>query len=131
MHCFYFLLINQNWGYNLCNPKAVTNPQNSLYYPLPVSRYWANARWRYFYFLDFWSIPKGSLTKHDKRNTAASKKLMMTSCQQICDVIVIFFIYGQFGAIWKLDSGCMVCKLGTCVRTYKIQVSSIILTSFR
>ena len=27
-----------------------------------------------------------------------------------CDVIVIFLIYGQFGAIQKLDSGRMVCK---------------------
>ena len=27
-----------------------------------------------------------------------------------CDVIIIFPIYGQFGAIWKPDSGCIVCK---------------------
>ena len=27
-----------------------------------------------------------------------------------CDVIVIFPIYGQFGAIRKLDSGRIVCK---------------------
>ena len=27
-----------------------------------------------------------------------------------CDVIVIFPIYGQFGAIRKLDSRCIVCK---------------------
>ena len=27
-----------------------------------------------------------------------------------CDVIVIFPIYGQFGAIWKPDSGRMVRK---------------------
>ena len=27
-----------------------------------------------------------------------------------CDVIVIFMIYGQFGAIWKLVSGGVVCK---------------------
>ena len=27
-----------------------------------------------------------------------------------CDVIVIFQIYGQFEAIWKLDSGRIVCK---------------------
>ena len=30
---------------------------------------------------------------------------------QICDVIVIFPIYGQFEAIWKMDSGCIVCKI--------------------
>ena len=29
----------------------------------------------------------------------------------ICDVIVIFPIYGQFGAIRKLDSGRMVCNI--------------------
>ena len=27
-----------------------------------------------------------------------------------CDVIAIFSIYGQFGAIWKPDSGRIVCK---------------------
>ena len=27
-----------------------------------------------------------------------------------CDMIVVFLIYGQFGAIRKLDSGCIVCK---------------------
>ena len=28
-----------------------------------------------------------------------------------CDFIVIFPIYGQFGAIWKPDSGRIVCKI--------------------
>ena len=27
-----------------------------------------------------------------------------------CDVIVIFSVYDQFGAIWKLDSKRLVCK---------------------
>ena len=27
-----------------------------------------------------------------------------------CDIIIIFPIYGQFGAIWKLDSARIVCK---------------------
>ena len=27
-----------------------------------------------------------------------------------CGVIATFLIYGQFGAIWKPDSGRMVCK---------------------
>ena len=27
-----------------------------------------------------------------------------------CNVIVIFLIEGQFGVMWKPDSGCMVCK---------------------
>ena len=34
----------------------------------------------------------------------------MTSCQQNCDVIVIFSIYDQFGAIRKPDSERIVCK---------------------
>ena len=29
---------------------------------------------------------------------------------EICDVIAIFLIYGQFGAIQKPNSGCIVCK---------------------
>ena len=28
-----------------------------------------------------------------------------------CDVIAIFPIYNQFGAIWKPDSGGIVCKI--------------------
>ena len=27
-----------------------------------------------------------------------------------CDIIAIFPICDQFGAIWKPDSGCIVCK---------------------
>ena len=26
------------------------------------------------------------------------------------DAAIIFPIYGQFGAIWKPDSGCVICK---------------------
>ena len=33
-----------------------------------------------------------------------------------CDVIVIFMIYGQFGTIWKQDSGRIVCE--TCIFIY-------------
>ena len=47
------------------------------------------------------------VTKTDKRNKTTSKKLTMTSCQRI-DVIAIFPIYGQFGAIRKPDSGRIV-----------------------
>ena len=52
----------------------------------------------------------GAVTKLDKRNKITSKKteddVMLTNCE----ATVIFFIYGQFGAIWKPDSGCIVCK---------------------
>ena len=27
-----------------------------------------------------------------------------------CNVVIIFPIYGQFGAIWKSDSECMICE---------------------
>ena len=53
----------------------------------------------------------GPVTKLDNRKTATSKKcLAMTVCRQIFDVIVIFPISGQFGAIPKPDSGRVVCK---------------------
>ena len=51
------------------------------------------------------------VTKHVKRNTAIFKKIDDDVMPANCDVIVIFPIYGQFGAILKLDSGCMDCKI--------------------
>ena len=42
----------------------------------------------------------GPVTKVDKRNVMS----------EYCDVIAIFPVYGQFGAIRKLDSRCIVCK---------------------
>ena len=50
----------------------------------------------------------GTVTKLDKRNK--SKKNYDDVMSQNCDVIVIFPIYGQFGAIRKPDSGRIVCK---------------------
>ena len=52
----------------------------------------------------------GSVTKIDKKNKITSKKFDDDVIPKNCDVIVIFPIYGQFGAIWKPDSGCIVCK---------------------
>ena len=52
-----------------------------------------------------------AVTKLDKRNMATSKKFDVDTMSAHCDVMVIFPIYGQFGAIWKSDSGCMVCKI--------------------
>ena len=49
----------------------------------------------------------GPVTKLDKRNKTTSKKFDDDVMSENCDVIVIFPIYGQFGAIWKLDSGCL------------------------
>ena len=45
----------------------------------------------------------GPVTKLDKRNTVRSKKFDEFS--ESCDVIVIFPIYSQFGAIRKPDPG--------------------------
>ena len=52
----------------------------------------------------------GPLTKLNKRNTTTSKKLRNDVTLINCDVIIIFWIYGQFGAIRKPDSGRMVCN---------------------
>ena len=52
----------------------------------------------------------GPVTKLDKRNTITSEKFDNDVPSENCDVIVIFPIYGQFGAIRKPDSGRMVCK---------------------
>ena len=52
-----------------------------------------------------------SITKRDKRNKAASKKMDDDVISENCDVIAIFPIYGQFGAIRKPDSGGVECKI--------------------
>ena len=50
----------------------------------------------------------GPVPKIDKRNTATSIDNDILS--ENCDVIIIYSIYGQFGAIRKPDFGNMVCK---------------------
>ena len=52
----------------------------------------------------------GPVTKLDKRNKMMPKKLSYDVMSVSCDVIAILPIYGQFGAIQKTDSGCIVCK---------------------
>ena len=52
----------------------------------------------------------GPATKLSKRKKTTSKKLEDEVISANCNVIVIFPIYGKFGAIWKPDSGCIVCK---------------------
>ena len=52
----------------------------------------------------------GPVTKLDKRNKTTSKKIGDAVMSENYDVIDIFPIYSQFGAIWKKDSGCIVCK---------------------
>ena len=46
----------------------------------------------------------GPVTKLDKRNKTTSKKFNDDFISANCDAIVIFPIYGQFGAIRKPDS---------------------------
>ena len=45
------------------------------------------------------------VTKLDKRNKTTLKKFDYDVMSANCDVVVIFLIYDQFGAIWKPDSG--------------------------
>ena len=50
------------------------------------------------------------VTKRDKRNKTTSKKFDDDVMSGNCDTTAIFSIYGQFGAIRKLNSGRIVCK---------------------
>ena len=52
----------------------------------------------------------GPVTKHDKRNKTALKKIDDDVMSENCEIIVIFPVYVQFGAIKKPDSGHIVCK---------------------
>ena len=52
----------------------------------------------------------GPVTKLHKRSKTTLKKVDDDVMLENCDVIVIFPIYGQFGAIWKPDYGCIVSK---------------------
>ena len=50
------------------------------------------------------------VTKLEKRNKKTSKNFDDDIMSENSDIIAIFPIYGQFGAIWKPDSGRIVCK---------------------
>ena len=52
----------------------------------------------------------GPVTKLDKRNKTTSKKFDVDVMSENCDVIVIFRIFDQFGAVQGLDSGYRACK---------------------
>ena len=53
----------------------------------------------------------GPVTEHDKKNKTRPKKYYDDVMSENFDVIVIFLIYGKFGAIRKPDSGYIVCKI--------------------
>ena len=55
-------------------------------------------------------VKLGPVTKLYKRSDTKSKKIDDDVMSTNCDVIVIFQIYGQFGAIGELDSGRIVFK---------------------
>ena len=52
----------------------------------------------------------GPVTTLDKRNKKTSKHFNDDVILENYDVIIIFPIYGQLEAIWKPDSGGIVCK---------------------
>ena len=52
----------------------------------------------------------GSVTKLDKKNKNPSKKFDVDVMSEDFDVIVIFQIFGQFGAVRRPDSRHKVCK---------------------
>ena len=52
----------------------------------------------------------GPVTKLHERNTIRLKKFDDDFMSVNCDIINIFQIYGQFGAIQKANSGRIVCK---------------------
>ena len=52
----------------------------------------------------------GPVTKLDKRNKTTHRKLDVNVMSENCDVIFVFRIFGQFGAIWRPDSEHRVCK---------------------
>ena len=52
----------------------------------------------------------GPITKPHKRNKKPSKKFDDDVISANRDIIVIFPIYGKFGAIRKPDSGLLICK---------------------
>ena len=59
----------------------------------------------------------GTVTKLDKRNKKTSNEFDDDVMSENCDIIVIFLVYGQFGAIWKPDSGRIACKTYTFINS--------------
>ena len=47
----------------------------------------------------------GPITKLDKRNKTTSKNFDDDVMSENCDVIVIFWMFGQFGTVWRPYSG--------------------------
>ena len=45
----------------------------------------------------------GPITKLDKRNKTTAKKFDVDIMSENCDLIIIFRIFDQFGAVWRPD----------------------------
>ena len=52
----------------------------------------------------------GSVTKIDKKNRTTSKNFDVDVMSENCDVMVVFRIFGQFGAILMPDSEQTICE---------------------
>ena len=52
----------------------------------------------------------GPVTKLDKKNKITSKKFDVNVMSENCDAIFIFWIFGQFGAVQRPDSGHRTCQ---------------------
>ena len=52
----------------------------------------------------------GPVSKLEKRNKTTSKRVYDDAMSKNCDVIAIFPIYAQFGAIWKPNFRRILCK---------------------
>ena len=80
----------------------------------PISGFWAHSRKLKIENYnsrtsDDIEMKLGPVTTLDKGNKGTSKNDYDVMPEN-CDIIVIFPIYGQFGVIWKLDSGRIACK---------------------
>ena len=63
----------------------------------------------------------GAATNHDKRNKSTSKKFDTEVMSKNCDVIVIFRIFGKFGAVRRPDSEHRVWK--SCLQSQSVIVT--------
>ena len=96
--------------------------------------YWTKPRWGCFRFpinkncnnpwaINDIDIKLGPVTMFGKRNTVTLKKVTKTWCQQIMTLLLLFLIYGCFGAIRNTNSGRMVCDSFLLIATFYLTKS--------
>ena len=81
------------------------NPDFRIFGQSLINENYHNSRASHDIDMKLWPV-----TKLNKRNTATSKKIDDGVLLVGFNVIIIFLIYGQFGAIRRPDSGRMVWK---------------------